>query len=346
MIIFFNPIIFIIIVLFVILGGAVAILNKLSAIVWVISWLCMIVSGLYLLGSGNEKSILGKIARILQAGLYITSAYYILVLMEVGKGTERLVNAKLPLLDLLHIRNWDENFIELLLTLIIIGIVSAFSSLARWMFDNHKMLSAIFYGIAIITIAVFYIGGMKLAIKDSYVNSYNSFDFELEKYEVLQDTNIYIEIDAPILAKSKLFKTGVLKTGSKLYGNEKSTGKDNVVYYQVCDKDHEKIGFVSEQDLRALYEIGYSLAEDSPLYGIRKEYQSAPTNTGEYFTICSTYKTDEIIGNIPAGTIVNKGAIVKDLLTGKKDYYEITLSDGTEGAVFEECIEKIKIPIS
>lgn len=267
-----------------------------------------------------------------------------MVLMELGVGGERFADAKLPLIDLLHIRNWDENFIYLILTIIIIGIVSAITSIARWMCDNHGMLSAIFYAIAVIVMAVFYIGGMKLAINDYYANSYNGFDFEMEEYEVLQDTNVYIEID-PLLTKPKLFKTGVFKAGSKLYGSRKSTEKDNVVYYQVCDKNH-KVGVVSSQDIKPLYEWGYALKEDSTLYGIHKEYRNVVISNGEHMNICSKDITEEIIGTVSAGTIVNKGSFIQNPVTGKNDYCEITLSDGTEGAVPWESLEEIKIPAS
>lgn len=345
MIIFFNPFVFMVIILLIIVGGASSILSNISTIILMGAMLCMLFYGVYLMFSfGDGKSFLGMIARILQGFLYVTATYYTMVLIELGTGTARYVKAKFPLLDLLHIRNWDENFIYLFLSLVIISIVSASISLARWFFIKRKILSAIFYGITIVIIASFYIGGMKMAIRDSYVNSYDDFDFDLEGYEVLQDTNIYIKVD-PILTKPKLLKTGVLKAGSKLYSNRKSTEKNNVVYYQVCDKNRE-IGFVSEKDVKVLYEIGYALSEDSPLYGIRKEYWNAPTNTGEYFTVCSMYKTDEIIGNVLAGTVVDRGGLVENSVTGKKDYWEITLPDGNEGAVPSESIEEIKIPIS
>lgn len=77
-----------------------------------------------------------------------------------------------------------------------------------------------------------------------------------------------------------------------------------------------------------------------------KEYRNVVISNGEHMNICSNDITEEIIGTVSAGTIVNKGSFIQNPVTGKNDYCEITLSDGTEGAVPWESLEEIKIPTS
>ena len=177
---------------------------------------------------------------------------------------------------------------------------------------------------------------------DSYVNTYNSFDYEMEEYEVTQDTNVYTEIN--LLFGCKLFKTNTISKGSKVYSNGRYTEKNDVRYYQI-NNGKGTIGYVSSECMTSLYEELNVLKKDSILYGVQIEESTIPasnTSNGEPFTIKSAIKINETICTVPAGTVVDFQAHAHDPLNAQVNYSWVILPDGTEGCILEEDIELLK----
>ena len=344
MIFFFDPTILILILLMVIVGGGYIILSNISAIILAIVFFFMVLYGIYtiFIPEDSDPNISGGIVRILRGLIYITISFYITILMYLGMGTEKFANANFPLLEFLHIRNFNDDFSNLILTCGIILIVSIPAWIGKALAKRHKFLSMLWNIIAIVLVFGIYIGGFQIAMHDSYVNTYNSFDYEMEEYEVTQDTNVYTEIN--LLFGCKLFKTNTISKGSKVYSNGRYTEKNDVRYYQI-NNGKGTIGYVSSECMTSLYEELNVLKKDSILYGVQIEESTIPasnTSNGEPFTIKSAIKINETICTVPAGTVVDFQAHAHDPLNAQVNYSWVILPDGTEGCILEEDIELLK----
>ena len=346
MIFFIDPVIFGIVIIMVIAGLGYTFLSNISAIIVAIYVLFLIFYGIYTIFIGDEDSnISGGIVRILRGLIDITISFYIAILIELGSGRVKFADAKFPLLEFLHMRKFNDDFSTLFLTCGIILIVSIPAWIGKALAKRHGFLSMLSNVIAIMLVLGIYIGGFKLAMYDSYVNSYNYFDYDMEKYEIKQDADVYTEIN--LLFCSKYFKTDTIQAGSKVYASGWDMERNGVEYYQITD-GKGKMGYVSSECMKTLYEEVMVLKKDSILYGFQTEEHTVPpsdTSNGKPFTLRKTWKTDETICTVPAGTVVEFHCFAYDHSNAEYKYSEVVLPDGTEGCVWADDLEILKAPI-
>lgn len=344
MIIYFIPEVLIFIFIAVIIGGGYAILSNLSTILLHLHLLFMICLGIYhIVTLFRKETVLGKIARFLRGILCFTIVTYIAALIRIGKGTYKFDYAKFPLFELLHIRKLNENFTILILTLLIIFIVLILSLIGKMLSGEHKYLAAVCYIADIIMIVFIYIAGCKIAMNDFRQNSYDSFDFQMEKYEVLEDTNVYIKFES-LIGFKKLLKVGTLDKESRVYANGEYIKIDGIEYDQISD-GNKLCGFVSSECLKSLYEIAYILNTDAVLYTFETvgDGRAYSTASGGVSVSRKDFMKEEVIGTVPAGTEVYKeGTVYSDSSDTEGKYCKIVLSDGTEGCVQKEFVEEVR----
>ena len=250
MIIFFNPGMLLLVVLLVVVGVADIFFSSLSTIILTCLTLCFFVGGMYMLFTpGQASGFFGKISRSLMGILFASITFYIAVMFELGKGTATEKTVKYPLLEMLHMQNINEDFVYLILTVIIMIAAYIISLIAEFFSKKHKFLSETCSLLLIGFIAGIYVGGFKIAVTDAQQNSRKSFDFEMEKYEVLSDTSVYVEID-PFFIKTRLMKTSTIQSGTKVYASGHSLTKNGKDYYMITD-DKQIFGYVAGEDLKS-----------------------------------------------------------------------------------------------
>ena len=339
MIFFFDPTVLVVLLLFFVIGGASAIFSALPSIISMCIEFCIIVAGFFLMITVQwGKSIPEKIARFLRGIAFVTVTAYILFLTEIGRGTEKVTEAKYVLLEALNVENKNQYFIYLIFTLIMLGIICVPSIIANLLYKKYKPMAKICSVFSIIIMCAVYIVGFKLAVDDSRRNSYDSFDYEMEKYEVISDADIYLEV---AMLKTTLFKIGTVKSGQKLYENKQSFEKDGEIFYQVTD-GKKVMGYVSSKYLKSLYESSYALNVDAPMYGIIKYDSYRFHNVSGEMRPFNYEASDNIICTLPVETEVEKGNAVYNPTDFNESYSEIILPDGTRGCVLSKNLKKIK----
>lgn len=339
---------FFLIIILIILGAAYSFFSALSSIIFTIVTIIIMISGIftiYLVFASNEadnKTVLEQIAGFLRGIMLLTIIGYSIALVDTGRAVN-FADSKFTLLEVLHLHNKNEYMVFIIFAFIAIAMVSIPSLIAAFLKRTQKIAN--FFSIfTIVLIIAIYIGGFQLAVKDARDNSYNTFDYEMEKYEIIADTKVYLDF-APSIMNGRFLKIGLLKAGQKVYENGNSIEKGEETYYQISD-GKSLIGYVSEKDVNILYESGYALCEDSSLYEVTAGSCFSQRTLSGKSCITNFESTGNIIGVLSAGTEVKVCGNAYNPSDSSELYCKVALADGTEGCVIEKNVVKIKKPVN
>lgn len=347
MIIFLDGTFFLIVIL-VILGAVSSFFSALPSIIFTIVTIIIMIIGIFTIywvfasDEADDKTVFEQIAGFLRGIMLLTIIGYSMALVDTGRAVN-FADSKFTLLEVFHLHNKNEYMVFLIFAFIAIAMVSI-PSLFATLFKRTQKIANFFSILTIVLIIAIYIGGFQLAVKDVRDNSYNTFDYEMEKYEIITDTKVYLDF-APGIMDGHFFKLGLLKAGQKVYENGRSIEKGGETYYQISD-GKSLIGYVSEKDMNILYESGYALCADSSLYEVTADSCFSQRTLSGKSHIIQFESTGNIIGVLSAGTEVKFCGNAYNPSDSGELYCKIALADGTEGCVIEKNIVKIKKPVN
>lgn len=247
---------FIIIMLLLVLAGIDILFENLSAICYALVTFCLFAVGIYTaVRLDKEKAITGKIARVLRGILISTSTFYSMALIETGCGALSIEKAVYPLFEFLHTQKLDEFYNALVVAVIVCFAVCIPGWIGK-IFENNRLLSEISGLVSGLAVVAVCIGGIAIAVADAKTNSLTTIDVDREKYELMSDADVYVETS--YIMDSILLKNGTIKAGTKVYESRK-VGKyegEDGEYYCLISDGKNITGYVKEEVLKSLYEIG------------------------------------------------------------------------------------------